>query len=126
MSEEKKAKLDQEYWLHQLKRITLAGIGAMAFAQEELESFVNKLVERGELAEQDGKKWMKEFMERSRKQTQDTIHNIGENSIDGLEKLLNHLNIPTKKEFQELAKRVDDLAKKVEELLKKPEKPPAA
>ncbi len=123
MSEEKTNKIDQEYWLNLAKKFTLAGLGAVAFAQEEVEVFVGKLVERGEIAEQEGKKWLKEFVEKSRKHTKDAVHNIGENSIDGLEKLLARLNIPTKKEFQELTQRVEELAKRVDDLTKKPEPP---
>jgi hypothetical protein len=37
-------------------KVLLAGIGVVALTQEEIEKFVAKLVERGEIAEQDGKK----------------------------------------------------------------------
>ena len=33
-----------------LRKVTLAGVGAVAMSRDETEQFVNKLVERGELA----------------------------------------------------------------------------
>ena len=45
-------------------KVLLAGIGAAALAQEEIEDFVNRLVERGEIAEADGKKMMKDVLEK--------------------------------------------------------------
>ena len=38
------------------RRVLLAAIGAAALAQDEIEDFVKKLVDRGEIAEKDGKK----------------------------------------------------------------------
>ena len=45
-------------------KVLLAGIGAAALAQEEIEDFVNRLVERGEIAEADGKKMIKDVLEK--------------------------------------------------------------
>ena len=39
-----------------LRKLVVASIGAVAIAQEELENLISKLVERGELAEKEGKK----------------------------------------------------------------------
>ncbi|RPI51805.1 MAG: hypothetical protein EHM56_09100, partial [Chloroflexi bacterium] len=36
------------------RRMMLASIGAVAMAQDEMEAFVDRLVERGQIAEQDG------------------------------------------------------------------------
>ena len=49
-------------------KVLLAGIGAVALAQEEVEEFVGRLVERGEIAEADGRKMMKDVLERRKKQ----------------------------------------------------------
>src|SRR5689334_19341219 len=39
-----------------LRKLLLAGIGAVALSRDETESFVNKLVERGEIAQKDAEK----------------------------------------------------------------------
>ena len=43
-------------------KVFLAGIGAVALAKEDMEDLVGKLVERGEIAEADGRKLMKDVM----------------------------------------------------------------
>ena len=39
-----------------LRRVLMAGIGAVALTQEQIEDFVGKLVERGEIADGDAHK----------------------------------------------------------------------
>ncbi|NUM34308.1 MAG: phasin family protein [Candidatus Brocadiae bacterium] len=112
-------KCEQESFHGQLKRMMLAAMGAAAMAQEEFEGFVGKLVERGEIAEQEGKKWVKEIVDKRRKITKDAVQTIEENSLDGLDKLLQKLNIPSKKDVDTLAKKIDDLTKRVDELFQK-------
>ncbi|MBK8128811.1 MAG: phasin family protein [bacterium] len=52
----------------------MAGIGAVVLAQEEVEEFVNKLIDRGEIAEKDGRKLINEVVEKRKKKAQDTTH----------------------------------------------------
>ncbi len=94
------------------RRMLLAGIGAVALAQDEMEEFVNKLVERGEIAEQDGKKLIREMVERRRKEAQKA-----EDELDRrVEELLKRMNVPTKSDIEALSAKIVALTKKVEEL----------
>ena len=45
-------------------RVLLAGIGVVGLAQDEIEDFVARLVERGEIAEADGRKMLKDVLEK--------------------------------------------------------------
>src|SRR3989304_6244633 len=45
------------------RRVLLAAVGAAALAQDEIEEFINRLVERGEIAEMDGRKLMQEIVQ---------------------------------------------------------------
>jgi poly(hydroxyalkanoate) granule-associated protein len=94
------------------RKVLLASVGAMALAQDELDEFVNRLVERGEIAEKDGKKLIRETMERRRKQTQKAESEIDSRVHD----LLSRMNIPTKSDIDALSARIAALTKKVEEL----------
>lgn len=47
--------------------VLLAGIGAISLAQEEINNFLDRLVERGEMAEADARKLVREVMERREK-----------------------------------------------------------
>ena len=45
----------------------LAGVGAISLAQDEIHNFLDKLVERGEMAETDARKLAREVSERREK-----------------------------------------------------------
>jgi poly(hydroxyalkanoate) granule-associated protein len=96
------------------RKVLLAGVGAMALAQEEIEEFVNRLVERGEIAEKDGKKLVREMMERRRKEAQKAEDQMDKRVKD----LLDRMNVPTKSDIEALSAKITALTKKVEELKK--------
>lgn len=96
------------------RKVLLAGIGAVALAQEEIEDFVNKLVERGEIAEKDGKKLVREVMERRKKETDKAEDEIAKR----VEDVLDRMNVPTKSDIEVLSEKITALSKKVDELKK--------
>jgi poly(hydroxyalkanoate) granule-associated protein len=96
------------------RKVVLAGIGAVALAQEELEQFISKLVERGEIAEKDGKKLVNEAMDRRKKETKKA-----ESELDKrMEELLARMNVPSKSDIDALSAKITALTKKVDELKK--------
>ncbi len=100
--------------LETARKVLLAGIGAVALAQEEMEEFVNKLVERGEIAEKDGKKLVGEMMEKRKKEAKKA-----EDELDKrMEVLLDRMNVPTKSDIEALSAKIVALTKKVDELKK--------
>jgi poly(hydroxyalkanoate) granule-associated protein len=99
-----------------LHRLFLAAIGAAAIAQEEVEALVNKLVERGELAEKDGKRILGEMKEKRKTKTADVSGEISKN----VEGVLSRMNIPTKADVDALGQKINALSKKVDDL-KKPQ-----
>lgn len=94
------------------RKVLLAGIGAVALAQEEIESFVSKLVERGEIAEKDGRKLVRDVMERRKKETQKAEDQLEKR----MEDLLDRMNVPTKSDIEALSAKITALTKKVDEL----------
>jgi poly(hydroxyalkanoate) granule-associated protein len=96
------------------RKVLLAGVGAVALAQEEIEEFVNKLIERGEIAERDGRKLMDELMEKRRKKTREAEEQLDER----VEDLLDRMNVPTKADIEALSAKIAILTKKVDELKK--------
>lgn len=114
VSESKTEEAERSPMLDTARKVLLAGIGAVALAQDEVENFVNKLVERGEVAEQDGKKLVREVMEKRRTETK-----RAESEMDKhLEELLNRMNVPTKADIDALSAKITALGKKVDELRK--------
>lgn len=100
-----------------LRRLLLASIGAVALTRDEAESFINKLVERGELAQKDAEGLVRELQGRMR-QRRSQVRNVGERMESGVEELLNRLNIPSKRDIDDLSAKIAQLSARVEELRK--------
>lgn len=100
------------------RRVLLAGVGAVALAQEEVEAFVNKLVERGEIAEKDGRKLIKEMMDKRRKKAESVVEEVSDDMDQRIETMLHRMNVPTKGDIEALSKKIATLTKKVDELKK--------
>ena len=114
--EEEVVEKELNAFLDATRKVLLAGVGVVALAQEEAESFVNKLVERGELAEMDGRQLVKDFRERRRKATEEVQEEV---ELDvRIERILHRLNVPTKNDIDGLSRQITALTKKVDELKK--------
>lgn len=100
------------------RKVLLAGVGAVALAQDEVEAFVNRLIERGEIAEKDGRKLINDVMDRRKKQMEDTQAKAKESLEGRVEAILHRMNIPTKSDIQLLSEKISALAKKVDQLKK--------
>lgn len=104
--------------LETVRRVLMAGVGVVVLAQEEIEEFVNKLIERGEIAEKDGRKLINEVVENRKKQAQETRQATQEEFDKRLEGILDRLNVPTRGDIDTLNSKVTELTAKVEELKK--------
>jgi poly(hydroxyalkanoate) granule-associated protein len=100
-----------------LRKVLLASIGAVAMTRDEVEVFVNKLVERGELAQKDGEKLVKELRSRVR-ESRPQVQKVGERVEHGVEEFLNRLNIPSKRDIDDLSAKIAQLSARVDELRK--------
>jgi len=98
--------------LEAVRKVLLASVGAVALAQEEVEDFVNKLVERGEIAEKDGRTLVRDMMEKRKKQTARAEEELDQR----IEELLHRMNVPTKGDIEALSAKITELTKKVDEL----------
>jgi len=113
-----------------LRKLMLAGVGALALSREEAEQFLNRLVERGELAQKDAQRLIDESMERFRQtaqppanQLQSNVTNLSTQVENGFEQFLNRLNVPSKRDIDELSAKIAQLAARDEELRRSNEAP---
>ncbi len=97
-----------------LRRMMLAAIGAAVIAEEEIEALVNRLVERGEIAEKDGRKLVKEMNEKRKTRTS----NLGDDLSKNVESVLKRMNISSKSDVEALDKKLNDLSLKIDGLKK--------
>lgn len=91
------------------RKILLAGIGAAALAQEEAEAFINKLIEKGELAEKDGAGILKDLREKRKGKAKEEFDKL-------IQSIIQRMDVPTKKDFQVLSDKISELAQKIESL----------
>ena len=101
------------------RKVLMAGIGAVALAQDEIEDFVNRLVERGEIAEKDGRKLVREVMDKRRKEAEKAEDGVSKR----VEEVLDRMNVPTKADIEALGDKIAALTKKVDELKKSQQTP---
>ena len=93
------------------RKVLLAGMGAVALTQDEAEKFVDKLVERGEIARKDAQKLVREVAEKRSKRGRDELDRR-------VQEFLDRMNIPTKSDLEALSAKIAALSEKVDELNK--------
>jgi poly(hydroxyalkanoate) granule-associated protein len=99
-------------FLDATRKVLLAGIGAVALAQEEIEKFVHQLIERGEIAEKDGRNLLREVMDKRKKKTEQAEDEVTKR----VETVLDRMSVPSKADIDALSKKISELSKKVDEL----------
>ncbi len=99
-----------------LRRVLMAGIGVAVLAQEEIEDFVTRLVDRGEIAENDGRSLISDVLERRKQEIQNNTRKVSDGMDRRVEGVLNSLNVPTKSDISSLSEQISELSKKVDEL----------
>jgi poly(hydroxyalkanoate) granule-associated protein len=107
--------------LEMARSVLLAGIGAVALTQEEVEKFVHKLIERGEIAEKDGRKLITDLREKRRRKAEDAAVEAEETYEGRMEEVLARMNIPSKSDIDALSRKITTLTEKVDELSKQEE-----
>lgn len=110
MAEKKES--TQEELRESMHKIWLAGLGALAAAEEEGEKLFKRLVDRGEKMESEGRKGVKEARGRVESAWSDLEGKLDE-TVAGV---LNRLGVPTREEIQTLTQRIEELNAKVQEL----------
>ena len=100
--------------LESLRRVLLASVGVVALTIEEMGELVDKLVERGEIAEQEGKKLVSEIKEKRIKKTGEAE----DVASTRMREMMDKMDIPTKSDIDALSAKIATLSKKVDELKK--------
>lgn len=108
---EKKEEEERNRLFQAVRKVVLASIGAVGLAQDEAEDMVNRLVKRGEIAEKDARKLIREVGEKRSHRAEKTVDKQ-------MEKLLDRMNVPSKADIEALSQKIGELTAKVEELKK--------
>ena len=108
-------------------KIWLAGLGALAVAEDEGSKVFQNLVERGEGFEGRGKKQLQKLQDRfggtveqAKDKAEATWDKLGDGFDERVAGTLSKLGVPNRVEIQRLTKRVEELTAKVDKLVAKP------
>lgn len=105
------------------REVWLAGLGALATVEEEGTKLFNRLVDRGQEFEEERQAKLEEATEKVREQSDEALAQLeeaGEETqsmlTDSVNAALERFGVPTQKEVDDLADKVDHLSTQVEEL----------
>ncbi len=95
------------------------GLGVVAMGADEIEAMIKRLVEKGEVAEKDGRKMFDGWLSRGREPMTKYEEKV-EGMLDHrIEAVLGAMNIPSKSDISDLPQKIATLSKKVADLDKK-------
>jgi polyhydroxyalkanoate synthesis regulator phasin len=97
--------------LESLRKVVLASIGAVAVAQDEAEDLINKLVERGEIAREEGRKLVDDMVAKRREKVEAQFDSRVESALE-------KMDVPTKADLKAVEKKLDQLNQKLDKLVK--------
>lgn len=100
------------------RKVVLAGLGAVTFAQEELFSMFSNLVERGTTTEEKTRSMVNKQVETRQKEAQKAAKRVEKEIEKRFENVLHWMNIPSKNDIDKLSRKVTTLNKKVNDLNK--------
>ena len=87
------------------RTVLLAAVGAASLAQDEMNGFIDRLVERGEMAEGEARKLVREVLDRREKLERERKKTPGADAA-------------TKADVEALTARIAELTRQIEELKK--------
>ena len=91
-----------------IKSVVLASLGILSLTREKAENLAKDLIRKGELLETDEAKFVKDLLEKAEKAGVEFEGKIAKSVKDTLKKL----NIPTRKDLDEIKQKLDKLSKK--------------
>jgi len=90
-----------------IRNLILAGLGITSITKEKAEKLVKDLIKEGKLSETEEAKFIKDIMKKSEK----IGDNVDKKIEEMVEKTLKKLNIPTRKDLDDIKQKLDKLVK---------------
>lgn len=97
-------------------RIWLAGLGALAAAEQEGAKVFSRLVERGKEFESKGRVEVKDQVERAKATAETTWDSMSSRMDEMVTSALHRMGVPTREEIRRLTLKVEELNSKIESL----------
>jgi poly(hydroxyalkanoate) granule-associated protein len=97
-------------------RIWLAGLGALAAAEQEGAKVFSRLVERGKEFEAKGRVEVKDQVERAKATAETTWDSMSSRMDEMVTSALHRMGVPTREEIRRLTLKVEELNAKIESI----------
>ena len=93
-----------------INKVINLGFGALLITKENIEEVIDEMVKKGEIKKEEAKAQVNELFKKVLSNKQEL-----ESKIEKIvESALHRLDIPTRKELQQMQKKLDDIIKRVE------------
>lgn len=102
--------------INDLKKLLLAGVGAVATTYEKASEVVDELVEKGRLTVDEGKELSEELKRNFTTKATEKINEIKSVNKDSLEKVISELGYVKKEEIDKLKVRIEFLENKLDQM----------
>lgn len=93
-----------------INKVINLGLGAVLLTKENIEEVIDEMVKKGEIKKDEAKAQVNELLKKvlsSKQEVESKIERIVEN-------MLHKLDIPTRKELQQMQKKLDEIIKRLE------------
>ncbi len=93
-----------------INKVINLGLGAVLLTKENIEDVIDEMVKKGEIKKDEAKAQVNELLKKvlsSKEEVESRIEKIVEN-------MLHKLDIPTRKELQQMQKKLDEIIKRLE------------
>jgi polyhydroxyalkanoate synthesis regulator phasin len=92
-----------------IKKGVFLGLGALTLTKEKAEELVDELIKKGEVSKDERYNLMREILDKAKEQEE----NINKRISVEIGKAIEKWGIPSKKDFEELEKRIDKLTQQL-------------
>ncbi len=96
------------------RKLLLASLGVIELTRETMESIIRELIKKGEVSREEGRGLIEEILRKG----EEGKKNLEDKLETKIVKTMEKLNIPTKKEIQELGEKIETLTEKIEGIAK--------
>lgn len=93
-----------------LRKMSLFGIGVFSLTKEKVEELSQEMVKKGELTQDEGKKFVQEVLSEKEHQLKDVEKQVNDKVKDFIDKS----GVVTKKDIQALEAKIEELEKKLQ------------
>lgn len=92
-----------------LEKTMLAGLGALHVTKEQIEKWIDELVEKGKITREEAPKMFKDLMAKAEENKKALETKI----TDGIENAMKKINLATKKDVETLNDKLDQILKEI-------------